>query len=306
MKRVIITGGSGFIGRALTRELLDAGYEIVWLGRNPQATRAVPNGVRVEKWDGRTAQGWSALADGAFAIVNLAGESIGIPPLPWTNERKRRIRESRVNAGKAVLEAVRLAREKPRVIVQASAVGFYGARGDEAITEKNSAGRDFLADVAIAWEASSAEVEALGVRRVVTRFGLPLDKNGGVFPFLVLPIRFFVGGRIGSGRQVIAWIHLRDATRAIRFLMEKQDARDAYNLTAPEALTNAELGRLIARVLQRPFWLPVPAFALKLALGEMAELLLLNGQRVLPERLVRAGFKFQFPTAELALKDVLK
>ncbi len=306
MKRVIITGGSGFIGRALTRELLDAQYEVVWLSRNPATTRAVPAGVRVEKWDGRSAQGWSALAEGAFAIVNLAGESIGIPPLPWTNERKRRIRDSRVNASKAVVEAVRLAREKPRVIVQASAVGFYGARGDEVITEKNSAGHDFLADVAVAWEASSAEVETLGVRRVVTRFGLPLDKSGGVFPFLVMPIRLFVGGPIGSGRQVIAWIHLHDAVRAIRFLMEKDDARGAFNLTAPEPLTNAELGRVIARVLRRPFWLPVPAFALKLALGEMAELLLLNGQRVLPERLLRAGFKFQFPTAELALKDVLK
>jgi len=306
MKRVIITGGSGFIGRALTRELLDAQYEVVWLSRNPATTRDVPAGVRVEKWDGRSAQGWSALAEGAFAIVNLAGESIGIPPLPWTNERKRRIRDSRVNASKAVVEAVRLAREKPRVIVQASAVGFYGARGDEVITEKNSAGHDFLADVAVAWEASSAEVETLGVRRVVTRFGLPLDKSGGVFPFLVMPFRFFVGGRIGSGRQVIAWIHLHDAVRAIRFLMEKDDARGAFNLTAPEPLTNAELGRVIARVLRRPFWLPVPAFALKLALGEMAELLLLNGQRVLPERLLRAGFKFQFPTAELALKDVLK
>ena len=306
MKRVIITGGSGFIGRALTRELLDAQYEVVWLSRNPATTRDVPAGVRVEKWDGRSAQGWSALAEGAFAIVNLAGESIGIPPLPWTNERKRRIRDSRVNASKAVVEAVRLAREKPRVIVQASAVGFYGARGDEVITEKNSAGHDFLADVAVAWEASSAEVETLGVRRVVTRFGLPLDKSGGVFPFLVMPIRLFVGGPIGSGRQVIAWIHLHDAVRAIRFLMEKDDARGAFNLTAPEPLTNAELGRVIARVLRRPFWLPVPAFALKLALGEMAELLLLNGQRVLPERLLRAGFKFQFPTAELALKDVLK
>jgi uncharacterized protein (TIGR01777 family) len=306
MKRVIITGGSGFIGRALTRELLDAQYEVVWLSRNPATTRDVPAGVRVEKWDGRSAQGWSALAEGAFAIVNLAGESIGIPPLPWTNERKRRIRDSRVNASKAVVEAVRLAREKPRVIVQASAVGFYGARGDEVITEKNGAGHDFLADVAVAWEASSAEVETLGVRRVVTRFGLPLDKSGGVFPFLVMPIRLFVGGPIGSGRQVIAWIHLHDAVRAIRFLMEKDDARGAFNLTAPEPLTNAELGRVIARVLRRPFWLPVPAFALKLALGEMAELLLLNGQRVLPERLLRAGFKFQFPTAELALKDVLK
>lgn len=305
MKRVVITGGSGFLGRALTDEL-SRDYEIVWLSRHPETTRNVPSGVRVEKWDGRTAQGWSALADGAFALVNLAGESIGIPPIPWTNARKQRIRDSRVHAGSAVVEAVRLAREKPRVVVQASAVGFYGARGDEAITEKNSAGHDFLADVATVWEASSAEVEKLGVRRVVVRLGLPLDQHGGVFPFLVLPFRFFVGGRIGSGKQYLAWIHLRDAMRAIRFLIERDDARGAYNLTAPEPLTNEQFGRVLARVLHRPFWFPVPAFALKLALGEMAELLLLNGQRVLPERLLRAGFKFQFPTAQSALQDTLR
>ncbi|MBM3128182.1 MAG: TIGR01777 family protein [Chloroflexi bacterium] len=306
MKRIVITGGSGFLGRALTDELLRAGYEIVWLGRNPETTRDVPSGVRVEKWDGRTAQGWGALADGAFAIVNLAGESIGIPPIPWTNERKRRIRDSRVNAGKAMVEAVRLARVKPRVVIQASGVGYYGARGEEIITEKNSAGDDFLGDVATQWEASSAQVEALGVRRAIIRTGLPLDKSDGVFPYLALPFRLFFGGPIGSGRQFIAWIHLADYVRAIQFLIENENARGVFNLTAPNPLTNADFGRALARVLHRPFWFPVPGFALKLALGEMAELLLLSGQRAVPERLLRAGFKFQFANADNALKDVLK
>lgn len=306
MKRVIITGGSGFLGRALTDELLNAGYEIVWLGRNPDKTRDAPNGVRVEKWDGRSAQGWGALADGADAIVNLAGESIGIPPIPWTVERKRRIRDSRVNAGKAIVEAVRAAREKPRVVIQASGVGYYGARGDEIIVEKNSAGDDFLARLAVEWEASSAEVESLGIRRVVIRTGLPLDKNDGVFPFLALPFKLFFGGRIGSGKQFIAWIHLGDYVRAVRFLIENENARGIFNLTAPNPLSNADFGRALARVLHRPFWFPVPAFALKLALGEMAELLLLSGQRVVPERLLQARFKFQFADAESALKDVLK
>jgi hypothetical protein len=306
MKRIVTTGGSGFLGRALTDELLKAEYEIVWLSRNPATTRDVPSGVRVEKWDGRSAQGWSAVADGAFAIVNLAGESIGIPPIPWTNERKRRIRDSRVNAGKAVVEAVRLARAKPRVVIQASGVGYYGARGEEIITEKNAAGDDFLGDVATQWEASSAEVEALGVRRAIIRTGLPLDKSDGVFPFFALPFRFFVGGQIGSGKQFIAWIHLADYVRAIQFLIENENARGVFNLTAPNPLSNADFGRVLARVLHRPFWFPVPAFALKLALGEMAELLLLSGQRAVPERLLRAGFKFRFPDAERALKDVLK
>jgi uncharacterized protein (TIGR01777 family) len=236
----------------------------------------------------------------------LIKESIGIPPIPWTNERKRRIRDSRVNAGKAMVEAVRLAREKPRAVIQASAVGFYGARGEEIITEKNSAGDDFLGDVATQWEASSAEVESLGVRRAIIRTGLPLDKSDGVFPYLALPFRLFFGGRIGNGKQFIAWIHRADYVRAIQFLIENENAQGAYNLTAPNPLTNADFGRALARALHRPFWFPVPAFALKLALGEMAELLLLSGQRVVPERLLRAGFKFRFPTAENALKDVLR
>ena len=306
MKSIVIAGGSGFIGRALTDELLNAGYEIVWLSRNPDKTRNVPNGVRVEKWDGRSAQGWGELANGATALVNLAGESIGIPLIPWTAARKERIRASRVNAGSAIVEAVRAANEKPRVVVQASAVGYYGAHGDEIITEKESAGNDFLSEVALAWEASSAEVEALGVRRAIIRIGLPLDKTVGVFPFLVLPFKLFFGGRIGSGKQFLAWIHLADAVHAIRFLIEKEDARGVFNLTAPNPLANADFGRALARVLRRPFWFPVPAFALKLALGEMAELLLLNGQRVVPERLLQAGLKFQFADAESALKGVLK
>jgi len=306
LKRVVITGGSGFIGRTLTDELLKAGYEIIWLSRNPDKTRNVPNGMRVEKWDGRTAQGWGALADGAEAIVNLAGESIGIPPIPWTVERKRRIRDSRVNAGKAIVEAARAAHERPRVVIQSSAVGYYGARGDEIIVEKDSAGSDFLSQVAVEWEASTAEVESLGVRRVVIRTGLPLHKTGGVFPFLVLPFKLLFGGRIGSGKQFLAWIHLADAVRAIKFLIENENVHGAFNLTAPNPLTNADFGRVLARVLRRPFWFPVPAFALKLALGEMAELLLLNGQRVVPERFLRAGFKFQFADAEGALRDVLK
>ena len=306
MKRVVITGGSGFLGRALTGELLKAGYEIIWLSRNPSATRNVPNGVRVEKWDGRSAQGWGALVNGATAIVNLAGESIGIPPLPWTAARKQRIRDSRINAGKAIVEAVRAASEKPRVVIQSSAVGYYGARGDESITEKESAGNDFLSQVAVEWEASTAEVESLGVRRAIIRTGLPLDKQGGVFPFLVLPFKLFFGGRIGSGEQFLSWIHLADATRATKFLIANESAHGVFNLTAPNPLTNADFGRALARTLHRPFWFPVPAFVLKLALGEMAELLLLHGQRVVPERLLQAGFKFQFADAESALRDVLK
>ena len=306
MKRVLITGGTGLLGRALTDELLKSGYEAVWLSRDPGRVKKIPRGVRVEKWDGKTAQGWGALVQGADAIVNLAGASIGIPPIPWTKSRKENIRASRVNAGHAVVEAIRAASSKPRVLVQQSAVGYYGPRRAELIAENEAAGKDFLSQVCVDWEASTAEASSLGVRRVVVRTGLPLTFKGGVLPMLALPFRFFAGGPMGSGKQYIPWIHLADEIGAIQFLMDDESTRGAYNLSAPNPLTNADFSRVLGRVLKRPAWLPVPGIAMQFALGELAELLLLSGQRQVPQRLLEAGYKFQFTDAESALKDLLK
>ena len=306
MNRVLITGGTGLIGRALAGDLAKAGYEVIALSRNPSKVSQLPQGVRVEQWDGRTAAGWGALVEGAAAIVNLAGESIGIPPLPWTAERKRRIRDSRVNAGRAVVEAVQAAKNKPRAVIQSSAVGYYGLHGDEIITEESAPGDDFLAQVSKEWEASTDQVEAMGVRRAIIRTGVVLSREGGVLQFLSLPFRFFVGGPLGSGKQWMSWVHEADEIGAIRFLIETESARGAFNLSAPQPLTNSEFSRVLARVMNRPAFFRVPGFVMKAALGELAELLLLGGQRVMPARLQAAGYAFRFPEAEAALRDLLR
>ena len=247
------------------------------------------------------------LANGAAAILNLAGENIGIPPLPWwLPGRKQRIRESRVNAGRAIVEAVKSAAEKPRAVIQASGINYYGLRGDQITTEQESAGSDFAANVCVEWEAATAPVEAMGVRRVIIRTAPNLTKKDGILFYLALPFKLFVGGPIGSGKQWFSWIHTIDQVRAVRFLIEDEKARGVYNLTAPEPKTNADFGRLIARTLHRPYWFPVPAFMMRLAFGELGDTLLLGSQRVVPQRLQQAGFKFQFGDAESALKDLLK
>ncbi len=310
--RVVITGGTGLIGRALARDLVSAGYEVVVLSRDPARApaAALPASVRVEGWDARSAEGWGRWADGAEAVVNLAGASISGR---WTATRKRLIRESRLEAGRAVVQAVEAAQVRPRVVVQASGVGYYGPRGDEALDETASPGADFLGRLAVAWESSTAPVKGLGVRQVVIRTGLVLSAEGGVLPRLALPFRLFVGGPLGSGRQWMPWIHIADQVRAIRFLIEDEgedededgDASGPFNLAAPHPLTNAALGRVLGRVLNRPAVLPVPAPALRLLFGEMATLLL-DGQRAMPRRLLDLGFTFRFPEAESALRDLLK
>jgi uncharacterized protein (TIGR01777 family) len=306
--RLIITGGTGLIGRALAADLAGDSHEVIVLSRAPERATAIPAGVRVERWDARTAEGWGALADGADAIVNLAGESIsgqGFIPSRWTAERKRHIRESRLNAGRAVTQAVEAATNKPRVVIQASGAGYYGPHGDEEITEETLAGNEWFEQVAVEWEASTAPVETLGVRRAVIRSGVVLSTEGGALPRLLLPFRFFVGGPLGGGRQWFPWIHIADEVGAIRFLIENPTASGPFNLTAPDLLTNAEFSRVIGRVLRRPAFVPVPAFALRLLLGEMS-MVLLEGQKAISRRLQDSGFTFRFPEAEAALRDLLQ
>jgi len=310
--RVIITGGTGLIGRALTTSLAADGHEVIILSRAPEKAMGLPKGARAEKWDGRTADGWGALADGADAIVNLAGESIGGENMlalftkRWTPERLQLIRDSRVNAGNAVKQAIEHARQKPKVLIQSSAVGYYGLRGDDEITEDTPAGDDPLAKICVAWEATTADVEKMGVRRVVIRTGgVVMSTQGGALPFMLLPFKLFVGGPLGNGRQWFSWIHITDEARAIRFLMDSAEAQGAFNLCAPMPLRNAELGRVVGKVMRRPSFLPMPAFAMQLLLGEKS-VIVLDGQRQLPKRLQQMGFQFRFPDAESALRDLLR
>lgn len=306
--RVIITGGSGLMGRALTANLCAGGHEVIVVSRTPAKVTGLPQGGRAVGWDARTAAGWGDLADGADVIVNLAGESLkgnGLIPSRWTRGRKERIRRSRIDAGAAVVEAVRAAKKKPKLVVQASAVGYYGPCGDETVTEQSPNGADFLAGVCRDWEASTAEVESMGVRRVVVRTGLPLTMKGGAFPLLVLPFKLFAGNTFGSGQQYYPWIHFADQIAALRFLIDSPRASGVYNLSAPNPARNRDFALTLAQVLKRPLWMPLPRLLLDLALGEIATVVM-DGQRAVPEKLSRAGFVFKFPELQPALEDLLK
>lgn len=297
--KVLITGGTGFLGAALAKSLLDEGHAVWALSRSPQPTH-LSDGVQVVPWDGRTTAGWEGLVNEVDAIVNLAGKSLST--WPWTKANKQEFWNSRVNAGRAVTEAVSRAGHRPRVLIQASGIGHYGLGGPLA-DEATPPADDFSARLTVAWEDSTRPVEEMGVRRVVIRTAVVLGRGGGMLGLMALPVRWFAGGPIGGGKQAVPWIHLADEIGAIRFLLEEEAARGSFNLIAPQASTNADFYRGLAKALHRPYWLPVPAFPLRLALGGMSTLVL-DGRSAQPKRLTEMGYRFQFPTLAEALADL--
>ena len=300
--RVLIAGGTGLIGHTLASRLLASGDTVMVLSRNPATTRPMPAGTELHPWDARSSRGWAPLVEESDAVINLAGENLSSGR--WTSARKRRILESRRLGGVALTEGIRGARRKPRVLVQASAVGYYGTERNDLLQEASLPGKDFLAQVCTAWEASTVEVEAMGVRRIVTRMAVVLSRDGGAFVPLYYQARLFAAGRLGSGRQPFPWIHMADAVEAIRFLLIEERAHGVYNLVAPEIPTNAEFVHSLARRLRRPAILWVPAPVLRLVLGELAGTLL-EGQRPSCQRLTELGFGFRFPGVKEALRDLL-
>lgn len=305
-ERILIAGGTGLLGRALAARLATSGREIVLLSRSAKGAGRLldlPSGCRVATWDGRTANGWLELASGAEAIVNLAGESIAGGR--WSAGRKARIVGSRMGTTAAVIEAISRARQPPRVLVQGSAVGYYGDRADETLDESAGPGSGFLAETARDWEAASAGTEQFGVRRVVARTGVVLARDGGAFPKMALPFRCGAGAVLGTGRQWMPWIHLADEVAALVFLLENPAAQGAFNLTAPEPVTQAGFSRALARALHRPLFARAPSWTLRAALGEMAELVLAS-QRAVPRRLLALGFRFALPEITGALADLCR
>lgn len=305
--RIIITGGTGMIGRELTNRLLTTGHEVIILTRNPQKNVGLPAGAQLVQWDARTADGWGHLADGADAIINLAGENLagaGFIPSRWTAERKQRILDSRVNAGKAVTEAVRAATHKPAVVIQASGTDYY-PNGGQHQTETSPIGSSFLSDVVKQWEASTAAVEEMGVRRVIMRIGPILSMEDGAFTRLVFPFKYLiVGGPLGGGQQHFPWVHHTDVVRAIEFFLTHPETSGPYNIVATEADTNGTFTKTLGKIMGRPSFFPVPGFALQLALGEVAALVL-EGRQVSSQKLRAAGFEFDYPTAESAIRELL-
>lgn len=302
--RIIMTGGTGLIGRALCAALLKDKHIVTVLSRNPDQSRDMPTGVKVEEWDSKTTQGWGHLVDGADVVINLAGA--GIADAPWTATRKQVIRESRIEAGLAIQKAIEAATNKPHTLLQASAVGYYGQdRGDEIITEESSPGTDFLAKVCFDWEMSTAPVAHMGVRRIILRTGIVLSNQGGAFPKMTLPFKFFAGGRLGNGKQWMPWIHIDDEVRAIQYVLNHEQMNGPVNLCAPNPVTNKQFSQIVGSQMGRPALLPAPGFAIKGVLGEMSTILL-DGQRAIPKKLEDAGFIFTYPTAQEALSKLLK
>lgn len=294
--RHLITGGSGFIGAALSRALLAGGHEVVVLTRDAQrARRRLPAGVvPVER-----------LRDAGEieAVVNLAGENLSARR--WTNARKQALRESRLATTRSLVDWIAARTHKPRVLVSGSAIGWYGARGDEELDETAHSGDDFAAHLCRDWESEAEKAGESGVRVCRVRSGIVLDVDGGALAKMLLPFRLGLGGRFGDGRQWMSWIAREDEVRLIRWLIDTDSARGAYNATAPIPVTNADFARVLGAALHRPAILPMPAFALKLMLGEMADLLL-TGQRVMPARAQAQGFAFRYPDLPAALEAILR
>jgi len=306
--RIVVTGGTGTIGRQLVTSLSGDGHELIVLSRNPEKQESsLPGNVALDRWDCKTLGDWAEHIDGADGVINFAGEGIAgdnFLPDRWSAEKKRRIRESRINAGSVVVEAIRAAAVKPRVLLQSSAIGYYGPRGDEIVTEVSAAGDDFLAQTCIAWEDGTTEVESLGVRRVVARTGLVLTEEGGSLERLKLPYKLYGGMYFGNGQQWWSWIHIDDEVNALKFLLENEAASGPFNLTAPNPVTNRQFGKALGKAMQRPSYVPVPGFAMRLLVGEVATVVL-DGQRVVPEKLQQLGFSFEFPDVEPALLDIV-
>jgi len=302
--RVIITGATGFIGRALCKAL-HKDYEVIALSRDARrAAKSVGDLAKVLEWDGRTTGSWFKQANGAFAIINLAGENVASGR--WNESKKAGILHSRLDSSRAVLEVTKQVDKKPTVVILASAIGYYGSRQNEKLDETSTPGKGFLANVCQRVESSAEAIEDLGVRCVVIRTGIVLGRDGGAFTKLVKPFRFYLGGHLGNGRQWFSWIHLEDEVKAIKFLMENEHLKGVFNLTAPQPLTMKEFCKILGKVLHRPSWLNVPAFAARLAFGEMADEMLLSGQKVLPKRLLNTGFDFQYTNVEQALNSIIK
>ena len=301
--KIALAGGSGFLGTALTQALTRDGHDVAVLTRqNPASMPAQPRVTHVSWTPDGTSAAWAAALDGADAVVNLAGESIAARR--WSERQKQEIRDSRLRATASLTAAIRQVARAPKVIVSGSAVGYYGDRGDETITESSGPGRDFLAGVADAWETAANQV-ADRTRVALVRTGIVLDRKGGALPKMLPPFQLFVGGPLGSGRQYMPWVHKEDWVRLVTFAMTHEGARGALNVTSPTPVTNAEFSKALGRALHRPSLLPAPAFALRLALGEMADALLLGGQRALPVRATDLGFSFRYSNIDDALSKVL-
>ena len=302
--KILITGSTGLVGTALTQDLQRAGHTVCRLVRPNTATQSIgtSHGFDVN-WNPATGELGGA-AVGADAVINLAGASIADGR--WTSQRKQFLRSSRVDTTRALVQALAKMSARPRVLVSASATGYYGNRGDETLTESSQPGNGFLSEIAKEWESEALKAETLGIRVVRARFGVILSKNGGALPQMVRPFQFFVGGKISTGKQWMSWITLDDVVAILRLALGNANITGALNVVSPQPVTNEQFTKILAAALHRPALFPAPAFALRLLLGEMAEALLLSSQRVLPAQLQKLNHQFLHPDLATALAAILQ
>ena len=300
--KILVTGSSGLVGTALVNALARGGHTVCRLVRPQTAGGGGAKEGFVVAWNPATGELGGA-GVGADAVVNLAGASIADGR--WTTQRKELLCSSRIETTRALVGALTKMNARPSVLVSASAIGYYGDRGDETLTEESKGGGDFLAGLAQEWEAEALKARALGIRVVLVRFGIILAREGGALPKMMLPFKIGVGGRLGSGQQWMSWVALEDVVGILRLVIENASLRGAVNIVSPQPLQNAEFTYVLAQAMHRPALFPAPAFALRLALGEMADALLLSSQRVLPGALEKLGYRFLHADLTSALAAVL-
>ena len=302
--KIVVAGGTGYIGKALVQALTSFGHGVVVLSRS--ARDGGPGNARAVAWDptGSESTVWAQELRGASAVVNLAGASIGGGR--WTAARKRVLRESRTQSTGALVDAMRQldVGERPRVLVNASGIDYYGDRGDEIVTEESGPGASFLAELCVQWEAAAREAEALGIRVVLMRTSVVVGKGADALERLALPFKLFAGGPLGSGRQWFPWVHLDDAVGLYRFAIDNESVTGPLNLVSPDLRRERELAAAVGRILGRPSWAPAPAFVLRIVLGELSELIL-HGRRAEPRKALALGYEFKRPNLEDALRQAL-
>lgn len=302
--KIIITGGTGFIGSHLLQILSNDSHQIILLTRGASRTTTLNSAsIKYVHWDPQTIGAWEEELNGSDVVINLIGKNVFEER--WNKRVQSEILKSRIIPTQLLVDAISRSKQKPSLFISASAVGFYGDRNDETITEKSSGGNDFLADVVKQWEGAAVEAEKYGVRVATPRIGLVLEKSGGMIGKMLLPFKLFVGGPIGTGKQFLPWIHMDDVVRGILYPMENKTLNGIYNLVSPNPVSMDEFSKIFGSVLHRPSWLPVPDFALKILYGDGAKVIL-SGQKAIPEKLLNSGYQFSFSDLKKALTDILQ